>query len=328
MRPSVSKVLLILIGILCASELPILGEAAFPFYDIIHSVAPIWLRATFNGNFYYWTKMVWWGSFVIGDGGLVDNVDQGITACQSCIASHVSPNSNCREDIKDLVKMSISNIIKGIVGWQTGYDPNGVVGNGSPIKRELINDRSSAINNIFESDLENTFSNNITRHLILKHVIEGANILHSSTTTHDNGTTIDEFYLSSDNYGSYRVYHSYSDENTGVIAFSMPNYQSLSNTTSLTKRYPTLDYLCQGYMGVSYCVDTNAIARIADDSSDIEESVSSMYDNAVDGSWTSKFFKLYTTNSDDVTESWQASMRVFYIQPNSHPYETECDTGH
>lgn len=137
MRPSVSKVLLILIGILCASELPILGEAAFPFYDIIHSVAPIWLRATFNGNFYYWTKMVWWGSFVIGDGGLVDNVDQGITACQSCSASHVSPNSNCREDIKELIKMSISNIIKGIVGWQTGYDPNDAAENGFFVKMGL-----------------------------------------------------------------------------------------------------------------------------------------------------------------------------------------------
>lgn len=102
----------------------------------------------------------------------------------------------------------------------------------------------------------------------------------------------------------------------------MPNYDSISCNTSLVKRYLTLDYSCQGYMDVSYCVDTNAAARIADEKSVIEISVSSMYDNAVDGSSTSKLFKLYTTTSGDATESWQASTRLFYIQPNLHPYET------
>lgn len=77
-----------------------------------------------------------------------------------------------------------------------------------------------------------------------------------------------------------------------------------------------------GYMDVSYCVDTNAAARIADENSVIEVSVNSMYDNAVDGSSTSKLLKLCTTTSGDATESWQASTRLFYIQLNLHPHET------
>lgn len=121
---AVYKMVFILLGLLSVSGSPILEKLAFPYYDIIHSVAPIWLRATFNGDFHYWTKMVWWGSFVVGVGGVFDNADQGITAWQSCITNQLSPNSNCREHIKDLVKMSISNIIKGTVGWQTGYDTN------------------------------------------------------------------------------------------------------------------------------------------------------------------------------------------------------------
>lgn len=137
-RTSVSKAFLFLIGILFVSGLPILEKIIFSFHDIIDVVISIWLRDAFRGNFYYWTKMIWWGSFVVSDKGLIDNIDQGITAYQSCIANHMSPDSNCREDVKDLVKIFIHNIIKGIVGWQTGYELNYFAENGYLIKTELV----------------------------------------------------------------------------------------------------------------------------------------------------------------------------------------------
>lgn len=258
---------------------------------------------------------------------MVDNVNVGIDACQSRVANHQSPNTNCRNDIVALVKMSISNVTKGVKGWMTGYSTNGVNGNGSPVKRQLSNRSSDAGIDLFDTDIENWTSNNITRHLATAHIRSGASMLSKSSIKYKNGTTVDDFQFNSDDYGLYRVYHSYQGNGNGIVAFSLPNYGTNYGNQTLIKRYPTLDYLCQGYMAVSYCADVNSIARILDDNNDIESSVSEMYDLATEGSWTSKFFKLYTYNSDDVSESWQASMRVFYIEPNSHPYETECDTG-
>lgn len=135
-------------------------------------------------------------------------------------------------------------------------------------------------------------------------------------------------YFSSDDLGVYRVFHRHDGQESGIIGVGMPNYDAITKNMTIAKRYPSFDYLCEGYMGVSYCADVNNIARVIDDDHEIEYSVSEMYDEAIDGSWTSKFFKLYTYNSDGYDESWQLSLRTFYIEPNTCPYETECDTGH
>lgn len=181
---------------------------------------------------------------------MVDNVRVGVHACQSCIANHQSPNTNCEDDIVSLVKMSITNVTKGVVGWMNGYGANGVDGNGSPVKRQLSNRSGDADIGTFDSGIENWTSNNITRHLATAHMRSGATVLSKSSINYENGTTVDDFHFNSDDYGSYRVYHSYQGNGNGIVAFSMPNYAINYGNQTMVKRYPTLDYLCQGYMAV------------------------------------------------------------------------------
>ena len=186
------KIILFYLTLITVAATPILNKKIFPFYDFLHTVAPIYLRAQFNGNpnVQYWTKIAWWASFVAGDGGLVDNVNVGIDACQSCIANHQSPNFNCRNDIVSLVKMSITNVTKGVVGWMSGYGANGVDGNGSPVKRQLSNRSGDADIDTFDPVIENWTSNNITRHLATAHIRSGAKMLSKSSINDEDGNTV------------------------------------------------------------------------------------------------------------------------------------------
>lgn len=53
------KIFLFYVTLITVAATPILNKRAFPFYDMIHTIAPIYLRAQFNGNanLQYWKKL-------------------------------------------------------------------------------------------------------------------------------------------------------------------------------------------------------------------------------------------------------------------------------
>lgn len=79
-----SKIILFYVTLITVAATPVLNKKIFPFYDLMHSVAPIYPREQFKGNpnLQYWTKVAWWAAFVAGDDGMIDNVKQGVDACR------------------------------------------------------------------------------------------------------------------------------------------------------------------------------------------------------------------------------------------------------
>lgn len=134
-----SKIISFYVIFITVAATPILRKEDFPFYDYIHSCIPIYLREKLNGNasVQYWTKIAWWASFVAGDGGLIDNIIVATDASKSCKAYYWVPGTSCRDDIFALVKMSITNGVKGIVGVCV-YCASDVDEARSPFKRRVL----------------------------------------------------------------------------------------------------------------------------------------------------------------------------------------------
>lgn len=80
--------------------------------------------------------MAWWISFVTMDGGLLDNAKQGVSARQSCVANDLL-NLHCRDGIVSLSKMTVVNVIAGVIGWKHCGNANCVGGNEHTQKRWL-----------------------------------------------------------------------------------------------------------------------------------------------------------------------------------------------
>lgn len=74
--------------------------------------------------FNFWTKVAWWAFLAAGNGGMVDNIKQSVDTCSSCVTDEQSPTTDCQNGLVDLLKMSITNITKGVVGWMCGYSGN------------------------------------------------------------------------------------------------------------------------------------------------------------------------------------------------------------